>query len=150
MAHDPSEHPEREPDFARGEDVPGKHTEEERHGRFSEGEEELPEADREEQQHGRFSEGQEELPDERPREARGAALQRGSGRQAAGGQALGRRSVTRRVRATFELAPSTTIVTGSRTRASALLAERASRSVSVSSPGPVAVFEARATVDGVQ
>ena len=66
MAHDPSEHPERDPDFARGEDAPGQHTEGEPHGRFSTGEDDPREADAEEQQHGRFSEGQEELPDSDP------------------------------------------------------------------------------------
>ncbi len=52
------------------------------------------------------------------------------------------------VRAPFALAPWTTIVTARRTRASALLAARESRSVSVSSPDPGVVFDARATVDG--
>jgi hypothetical protein len=67
MAHDPSEHPERDPDFARGQDEPEEHPAEERHGRFSTGEEELPEElDREKQEHGRFSEGQEELGEEDP------------------------------------------------------------------------------------
>lgn len=67
MAHDPSEHPERDPDFARGEDEPEEHPAEERHGRFSTGEEEVPEElDPEKQEHGRFSEGQEELGEEDP------------------------------------------------------------------------------------
>jgi hypothetical protein len=67
MAHDPSEHHERDPDFAKGEDAPEEHPEEDRHGRFSTGEEELPEElDPEKQHHGRFSEGQEDLPEEDP------------------------------------------------------------------------------------
>jgi hypothetical protein len=66
MAHDPSEHSERDPDFAKGEDDPADHTEEEHHGRFSTGEDGLTDADAETQQHGRFSEGQEELPDSDP------------------------------------------------------------------------------------
>jgi hypothetical protein len=66
MGHDQSEHSERDPDFARGEDAPEEHPEDERHGRFSTGEEELPEVDPEKQGHGRFSEGQEELSESDP------------------------------------------------------------------------------------
>jgi hypothetical protein len=61
-----AEYVERDPDYARGEDAPDEHPEDERHGRFSTGEEELPETDAEKQHHGRFSEGQEDLPDSDP------------------------------------------------------------------------------------
>ena len=52
--------------FAEGEASPEVFPEDEKVGRFSEGQEELPEEDFEKQHHGRFSEGQEELPEEDP------------------------------------------------------------------------------------
>jgi hypothetical protein len=69
MAHEPTEHPdhpEHRPDFAEGEDRPEEFPEDERVGRFSEGEERLPEIDPEKQHHGRFSEGEERLPEDDP------------------------------------------------------------------------------------
>jgi hypothetical protein len=68
--YEPIEHPDEardRPDFAEGEDRPERTPEDERAGRFSEGEEELPpEADPEKQHVGRFSEGEEKLPEEDP------------------------------------------------------------------------------------
>jgi hypothetical protein len=66
MSTDPSEHPAKpeQPEdegFAEGEASPETYPDEERVGRFSEGEEELGEADPEKQHRGRFSEGEEEL-----------------------------------------------------------------------------------------
>jgi hypothetical protein len=66
MPYEPPDEPKRHPDFAEGEDRPEEFPEDERVGRFSEGEEELPEADPEKQHRGRFSEGEEELPEEDP------------------------------------------------------------------------------------
>ena len=84
MDTDPNEHPERDPDFARGEDAPEEHPEDEHLGRFSTGEEELPEgdprapatgasarvrrtsprSDPEKHEERRFSEGQDDIPPE--------------------------------------------------------------------------------------
>jgi hypothetical protein len=69
MPYEPIEHPDEahdRPDFAEGEDRPEKTPEDERLGRFSEGEEELPDEDPEKHQRGRFSEGEEELPEADP------------------------------------------------------------------------------------
>jgi hypothetical protein len=69
MAHEPTEHPDDphdRPDFAEGQDAPVKTPEDERVGRFSEGEEQLPEADPEKRHEGRFSEGEEQLPESDP------------------------------------------------------------------------------------
>jgi hypothetical protein len=65
LAHD-AEYVERDPDYARGEDEPLEHPEDEHKGRYSTGEEDLPETDPEKTEHGRFSEGQEDLPDSDP------------------------------------------------------------------------------------
>ena len=67
MMLEPTEHPERteDDDFARGEDDPKAYPEDQRHRRFSEGEETLPESDTElDADRGRFSEGQEGLPEQ--------------------------------------------------------------------------------------
>ena len=68
MTHEPAEHPERaDDDYAKGEDDPEAHPEDQRHRRFSEGEETIPETDAElEADRGRFSEGQEELAESDP------------------------------------------------------------------------------------
>jgi hypothetical protein len=55
-----------QPGFAEGEADPEAFPEEERIGRFSEGQEELGEEDPEKHHKGRFSEGQEELGEEDP------------------------------------------------------------------------------------
>jgi hypothetical protein len=66
MTHEPAEHHERdEDDYAKGQDEPEAHPEEERHGRFSTGGETIPDEHPEENQ-GRFSEGEEQLPDSDP------------------------------------------------------------------------------------
>jgi hypothetical protein len=72
MTHEPTEdHKRHEDDFAKGVDDPEAHPEEERHGRFSEGEETIPEEHPEEDK-GRFSEGEEQLPESDPeKHARG-------------------------------------------------------------------------------
>ena len=70
MAHDPDEGPARPEQpaegFATGEESPAEFPEDERVGRFSEGQEELPADDPEKLHHGRFSENQEKLPEEDP------------------------------------------------------------------------------------
>ena len=54
------------PGFAEGEAAPEAYPEDDRVGRFSEGQEELGEEDSEKHREGRFSEGQEELGEEDP------------------------------------------------------------------------------------
>jgi hypothetical protein len=69
MAHEPTEHPNHphgHPDYAKGEDHPEEFPEDERVGRFSEGEEQLPEPEPERHREGRFSEGEEQLPESDP------------------------------------------------------------------------------------
>ena len=70
MAHDPADGPARPEQpgegFAEGEENPAAFPEDERVGRFSEGQEELPDADPEKHHHGRFSESQEELGEDDP------------------------------------------------------------------------------------
>jgi hypothetical protein len=71
MSTDPSEHPAKpeqpqDEGFAEGEARPDLFPDEERVGRFSEGEEELAENDPEKTHRGRFSEGEEELPEDDP------------------------------------------------------------------------------------
>ena len=63
MEHESRREP--EDDFAKGEDDPEAHPEDERHRRFSEGQEDVPDPDPEDHQ-GRFSEGEEQLPDSDP------------------------------------------------------------------------------------
>ena len=66
MTHEPAEHHERgEDDYAKGQDEPEAHPDEERRRRFSEGEETVPDPDLDAHK-GRFSEGEEELPDADP------------------------------------------------------------------------------------
>ena len=71
MSTDPSEHPAKpeqpqDEGFAEGEASPETYPEDERVGRFSEGEEALPEETAEKVHRGRFSEGEEELGEEDP------------------------------------------------------------------------------------
>ena len=71
MSTDPSEHPAKpeQPEdegFAEGEASPETYPDEERVGRFSEGEEQLGDDDPEKVHRGRFSEGEEELGEDDP------------------------------------------------------------------------------------
>ena len=69
MSEDPRRpaDPEQEgPGFAEGQADPEAFPEDERVGRFSEGQEETGDEDPQKHHHGRFSEGQEELPEEDP------------------------------------------------------------------------------------
>jgi hypothetical protein len=71
MSTDPTEHPAKpeqphDEGFAEGEASPETYPDEERVGRFSEGEEELPEDTAEKVHRGRFSEGEEELGEDDP------------------------------------------------------------------------------------
>jgi hypothetical protein len=70
MPTDPNEHPAQpeQPDegFGEGQEDAAAFPEDEKVGRFSEGEEQLPEDVPEKLHHGRFSEGEEQLPEDTP------------------------------------------------------------------------------------